>query len=193
MKIISGLKGKIVNCFGSLQNSKKESQALNQQSDNLPKPINKFKFSNNSLKNLEGIDGQIIELVKLAIAYSEVDFGVSEGLRTKERQKKLLDEGKTQTLKSKHLDGLAVDVFAYVEGKAVWDYRYYFPIVEAFKKAQERLRAEKYPNLEMRWGGCWKKLRFINDPERDVNQYKQFKHKKGEKPFIDAPHFEKVK
>lgn len=193
MKIISYLKEKIVNYFGLLQSSKKETQNLSQNLTTTPKPINKFKFSNNSLKNLEGVDKEIAELAMLAISYSEVDFGVSEGLRLKERQKKLLDEGKTQTLNSKHLEGLAVDVFAYVEGKAVWDYRYYFPIVEAFKKAQEKLRNEKYPNLEIRWGGCWKKLRFINDPKRAVNLYRQAKKKKGEKPFIDAPHFEKVK
>ena len=48
-----------------------------------------FKLSQRSLDRLKGVDPDLVEVVKRAIDLTEVDFGVSEGLRTLERQKEL--------------------------------------------------------------------------------------------------------
>ena len=67
-----------------------------------------YKLSNRSLDRLSGVDDRLVEVVKAAIQETEVDFGVIQGLRTLEEQKKLFESGASQTMKSKHLDGLAV-------------------------------------------------------------------------------------
>lgn len=71
-----------------------------------------FKFGAGSLKKLEGVDERLVEVLKEAISISPIDFTIVEGLRTLERQKELVKEGKSKTLKSKHIDGLAIDICA---------------------------------------------------------------------------------
>lgn len=45
--------------------------------------------------------------------------------RSVEEQKKLVANGKSWTLKSKHLNGLAVDFLFYINGKPVWESELY--------------------------------------------------------------------
>lgn len=78
-----------------------------------------FKLSNRSLSKLEGVNDDMVRVVSRAIELTEVDFGVIQGLRTLEEQKALVAKGASQTMKSKHLDGLAVDLMAYVGGRGV--------------------------------------------------------------------------
>jgi peptidoglycan LD-endopeptidase CwlK len=77
-----------------------------------------FKLSHRSLDKLEGVDEQLVATVKLAIAVAKIDFGVICGLRTMEEQRVLVDKGASKTMRSKHLDGKAVDLMAYI-GDAV--------------------------------------------------------------------------
>lgn len=85
----------------------------------------KFRFSQRSEKNLAGVKPQLVAVVRRALALSDVDFGITEGLRTKERQKQLVAEGKSQTMNSRHLTGDAVDVVAYVGSTISWDWPLY--------------------------------------------------------------------
>lgn len=112
-----------------------------------------FKLSKRSLDKLEGVNPLLINVVKRAIELSEVDFGISEGVRSLERQKQLLIEKKSLTLKSKHLTGDAVDVYAWVDGYINWNYHYYEKIAEAMFSAAKEL------NVEIRWGGNFKQLK----------------------------------
>jgi hypothetical protein len=48
-----------------------------------------FNLSKRSLKKLNGVDNNLVEVVKLAIGYTEVDFGVTYGMRTLKEQQKL--------------------------------------------------------------------------------------------------------
>ena len=73
------------------------------------------------MNKLEGVDKTLVEVVKEAISLTKVDFGVTYGLRTLEEQQKLYDSGRSQTMKSKHLDGRAVDLMAYWEGQPSWE------------------------------------------------------------------------
>ena len=62
-----------------------------------------FKLSQRSLDKLEGVHPDMVEVVKTAIGLTDVDFGVTYGVRTVQEQQKLYDSGRSQTMKSKHL------------------------------------------------------------------------------------------
>ena len=66
------------------------------------------------MSKLEGVDERMVAVVKHAITVSKQDFSVICGLRTIEEQRALVAKGASQTMKSKHLDGIAVDLMAYV-------------------------------------------------------------------------------
>ena len=75
-----------------------------------------YKLGKRSLEKLEGVDERMVAVVKHAIGATKQDFSVICGLRTIEEQKALVAKGASQTMKSKHIDGLAVDLMAYVDG-----------------------------------------------------------------------------
>ena len=113
----------------------------------------KFRFSRRSEKNLEGVKPQLVAVVRRALELTEVDFGITEGLRTKERQKQLVAEGKSQTMNSRHLTGHAVDVVAYIGSQVSWEWPLYEKIAAAFRQASREL------NIPVEWGGDWKTLK----------------------------------
>jgi len=108
-----------------------------------------FKFSQRSLNNLEEVHPQLVAVAHRALELTKVDFVVIEGKRSMERQKYLKGIGASQTLKSKHLKGRAIDVAAWVDGKVNWDFKYYRQIADAMKQAASEL------NVEIIWGGDW--------------------------------------
>ena len=115
-----------------------------------------FRLSNNSIKNLTGVDGRLIEIADLAITLTNVDFGIPStgGLRTTETQAKLFADGVSKAdgvnHKSYHQSGKALDVYAYVDGKASWDKLDLALVAGAMLQAAAQLG---YP---LRWGGLWK-------------------------------------
>lgn len=104
---------------------------------------------------LHGVDPRIDEVVRQAAGNLGITIGVSEGLRSEERQKKMVAEGKSQTMNSKHLHGGAADYFIVgPDGKPNWDFEAYRPLAEEAK----RIAAEKgYEGFG--WGGDWKTLK----------------------------------
>ena len=80
-----------------------------------------FRLSERSLSNLQGVDEQLVATVKLAILNTKIDFGVICGLRTIEEQRVLVDKGASKTMRSKHLDGNAVDLMAYIGSRGSWE------------------------------------------------------------------------
>ena len=108
-----------------------------------------FELSQRSLDRMKGVDPRLVNVVKRAAALSEVEFIVTEGLRTPERQAQLVKAGASRTMKSKHIVGRAVDLAAFVDGKVRWDWPLYHKIAEAMKRAAEIL------NVRIQWGGDW--------------------------------------
>ena len=146
-----------------------------------------YKLSNRSLDRLSGVDDRLVEVVKAAIQETEVDFGVIQGLRTLEEQKKLVESGASQTMKSKHLDGLAVDLMAYVGGRGTWELNVYDEIADAMKWAADDV------GVPIRWGAAWHiaDIREWDGTMEDaMNDYIDTRRAEGRRPFIDAPHFE---
>lgn len=92
---------------------------------------------------------------------------VVEGVRTRERQRELVSQGKSKTLNSKHLrhaDGFshAVDLVRVVDGIARWEDEFAEPLA---RRMRARFRADS--EWELVWGGDWRS-------------------------FHDSPHFELV-
>jgi peptidoglycan L-alanyl-D-glutamate endopeptidase CwlK len=146
-----------------------------------------FKLSNRSLSKMEGVHDDMVRVVSRAIELTEVDFGVIQGLRTLEEQEALVAKGASQTMKSKHLDGLAVDLMAYVGGRGVWELNVYDEVADAMKAAAIE------EDVAIRWGAAW----HIDDirewdgsMEDAMNAYVDLRRSQGRRPFIDAPHFE---
>ena len=146
-----------------------------------------FTLSQRSLDRLEGVHDDMVRVVKKAIDVTKIDFGVICGLRTIEEQKALVAKGASQTMKSKHIDGLAVDLMAYIGGRASWELNLYDDIADAMKEAA------KLEDVPIRWGAAW----HINDiatcgmpMEQAMNDYIDRRRAEGRRPFIDGPHFE---
>lgn len=108
-----------------------------------------FKLSQRSLSNLKGVHPDLVAVVHRAIAITPVDFTVTEGLRTVERQKQLVATGASKTMNSRHLTGHAVDLAAWVGGGIRWDWPLYDVLAVAMKKAAQELE------IPIIWGGDW--------------------------------------
>lgn len=146
-----------------------------------------YKLSQRSLDELNGVDPRLVAVVKRAIELTTVDFAVTEGLRSIETQKKYVAAGKSQDMKSKHIEGKAVDLVAYVDGKISWELNLYDNIADAMTKAATEL------GLPLRWGAAWNvpDIRLWKGTmESAMNHYVDARRKEGKRPFIDGPHFE---
>ena len=98
-----------------------------------------FRLSTRSMSRLEGVNPSIITLVTEAIKLTKVDFGVTCGMRTVEEQEKLVASGASQTMKSKHLEGRAVDLVAYVGSNVTWQLNMYDDLADAMAAAARKL------------------------------------------------------
>lgn len=146
-----------------------------------------FVLGKKSLDTLVGVDPKLVLVVKRAIQLTQVDFRVNEGVRTIARQKQLLKEGKTQTLKSKHIEAKAVDLVALVDNKVNWDASYYIQIAEAVRLAAIEL------NIPVRWGGCWLgDIRNYSSSQVAIDTYKKVRKQQGKSVFLDLVHFELI-
>jgi peptidoglycan L-alanyl-D-glutamate endopeptidase CwlK len=147
-----------------------------------------YKLGKRSLSRLEGVNDDLVTVVKYAIGVTKQDFSVICGLRTIEEQRVLVAKGASQTMKSKHIDGNAVDLMAYCNGGR-WELNLYDEIADAMKEAAEAA------GVKLRWGAAWT----IDDlgawdgtAENAMNSYIDIRRSQGRRPFIDAPHFEVV-
>ena len=146
-----------------------------------------FNLSQKSLDRLEGVNDDMVRVVKKAIELTKVDFGVICGLRTVEEQEELVAKGASQTMKSKHIDGLAVDLMAYLGGRASWELNLYDDIADAMKEAA------KLENVGVRWGAAWQidnMADWDGTMEEAMNAYIDLRRSQGRRPFIDGPLFE---
>jgi peptidoglycan L-alanyl-D-glutamate endopeptidase CwlK len=101
-------------------------------------------------KRLEGVHPDLVRVVERA-ALGRVRFIVTEGVRTMERQAQLAREGRSQTMRSRHLTGHAVDLAVLDDtGKARWD----APAYRAL--AVEMKAAAAVEGVQIEWGGDWR-------------------------------------
>ncbi|WP_421655920.1 M15 family metallopeptidase [Morganella morganii] len=127
--------------------------------------MSSFRFSKRSENNLNGVNSDLVKVIRRALEITPVDFIVIEGLRTQARQKELVAAGKSQTNNSRHLTGHAVDI---IPVNTKWQIEEFKPLLKAVKQAADEL------GVKLRFGINWK-----NDPSLPI-----------ETRFIDAPHVE---
>lgn len=143
-----------------------------------------FVLSSRSLKALEGVHPDLVNVVRLTLHDSPIDFVVIEGMRTKSRQAELVQAGASQTMNSRHLSGHAVDLAAWV-GSIRWDMNLYYQIAATVQKVS------RYTGIPIRWGGAWVRLdTATKTPAQLVADYAASRRLAGKKAFIDGPHFE---
>jgi len=119
------------------------------------------KFGKRSKERLRGIDARLVsvlnELVKI------MDVTIIEGLRSEQRQEKLLKEGSTKTKFSKHITGKAVDLAPY---PIDWEDRDRFHYMGGMIRG-----IAKQLNVNVRWGGDWD-----SDGETKDNRFDDLVH-----------------
>ena len=149
-----------------------------------------FTLSQRSLGRLDGVNNKLHSVVTTAIGLTNVDFGVTCGLRTEKEQEDLVARGASKTMKSKHLTGDAVDVVAYIGGSRIsWELNLYDDIADAFKEASVR------EGVGIRWGASWH-IPDLRDWEGTAEEaresYIDLRKSQSRKYFLDCPHFELV-
>ena len=126
-----------------------------------------FKLSARSEAKLEGLDPRLTAVVK---------------------QKALVASGASQTMKSKHLQGYAVDLMAYIGSRASWELNLYDDIADAMAEAAREV------DVPIRRGAAWtisNIAQFHGGTMEDaMNSYIDERRTQGRRPFIDGPHFE---
>jgi len=135
-----------------------------------------YAFGNRSQSLLLTVKPSLRKVAERAIQLSKVDFGVVQGARTLDQQKRLYGQGRsgaqcvakgipaayarpdmnvvTWTLNSNHIGGNAIDVCPVINGNFVWDndgrLGLWPQVATAFKAAATETGIPIY------WGGDWK-------------------------------------
>jgi peptidoglycan L-alanyl-D-glutamate endopeptidase CwlK len=136
-----------------------------------------YKLSKRSMSNLKGVHPDMVAVVERAIQITPIDFGVSEGVRTVERQKQLVAEGKSTTMNSKHIPvyfngyesafpalgyyGAAVDLFVLVDGKVTWEHKHFRKLIQSVFTAAIEL------GVQLEAGALWRD--FLDSPHIQLN------------------------
>lgn len=117
-----------------------------------------FQLPQRSIDRLEGVHPDLIRVVRGAALHYKpgAQFIVVEGLRAIERQRELWRAGRSQTMKSRHLTGHAVDLAPMVDVDGdgdldlTWQREHFFPIVDAMRASAAAA------GILIEWGGDWK-------------------------------------
>jgi peptidoglycan L-alanyl-D-glutamate endopeptidase CwlK len=150
-----------------------------------------FSFGKASTERLNTCHPDLRLIAREALQYSQVDFGISEGVRTDDKQleyflarkAKLDPRVPEQRAKARHLaneHGLsdAFDFYAFVPGKPslAFDFNHLCMIAGVLVSTANRLLAEGRIGSRVRWGGNWD-----GDGEIITDQ-----------TFNDLPHLERI-
>lgn len=110
-----------------------------------------FVLDQHSLAHLQGVHPDLVKVVQDCAANGVMPFtfGVSQGLRTLAEQEADVKAGRSQTMKSRHLDGHAVDLVVLVNGVVSWAWPPYDILAFQMKAAAARC------GIPINWGGDW--------------------------------------
>lgn len=162
-------------------------RAINVMNQASPAP-SLFQFGKGSTAEMVGVDKRLVKTAKLALTFSTQDFIFFHGLRTIAEQRKLVQRGMSKTMNSKHIEGLAMDLVPYHQGRAVWDWKLIYPVVMAVDQAATQLG---FADL-ITWGGAWD--RTLADFGGSASAYEEvvqeYCDRHPGKDFIDGPHFQ---
>lgn len=148
-----------------------------------------FVLGSRSRAKLQGVKPALVRVVERAIAISEQDFGVFEGLRTIETQRAYVARGVTKTMNSRHLTGDAVDLVPWIAGGFRWEWPPIYLIASAMRAAAE------IEAVALRWGGVWDRQlsELGNGPASIKRAVEEYCRRHPGPDFLDGPHFELMK
>lgn len=106
-----------------------------------------------SERALVGVHPDLVSVARRAFEILPGGFVLTEGMRTKERQRELFAKGLSKTMNSRHLYGLAVDFAPLIDKEVTWKTPAFLPVIKAFKQAAKEL------NIPIVCGGDWKTFR----------------------------------
>lgn len=112
-----------------------------------------FVFGKKSQERIATVEHPLQKILYHAIAISPIDFGIPQhgGRRDEETQYELFRTGKSKCdgvkIKSRHQSGEAIDIYAFVNGKASWDPRYLSVLAGVLMAAAKDL------GYVLKWGG----------------------------------------
>lgn len=146
-----------------------------------------YRFSKTSIERLTTCHRDLQIIFESAIESSLVDFGIACGVRTVKEQQELYASGRTKPgpilthvdgikkkSKHNHEPSLAVDIYAYYDGKAQWDRSHLTYLGGHIMATAAMLRAAGTIQSKLRWGGNW-------DGDGIVI---------SDQNFMDLPHFD---
>jgi peptidoglycan L-alanyl-D-glutamate endopeptidase CwlK len=120
-----------------------------------------YKLSKGSDKKLSTCHKDLQLIMREAIGSSTIDFGISEGHRTLETQQKHFKNKKSTcdgiNRKSKHQSSpsLAVDIYAFYNGKAQWDDIHLAYLGGHILRVAGELYSYGEVTHKLRWGANW--------------------------------------
>lgn len=120
-----------------------------------------FKFGKGSLAKKKTIHCELEVILEAAILRSMVDFGISEGRRSLARQRELYEQGLSKIDGTKrrgkhnHNPSLAVDIYAFVNGKANYDTHNMCYLAGVITGVAAALYNKGVITHRVRWGGNW--------------------------------------
>jgi peptidoglycan L-alanyl-D-glutamate endopeptidase CwlK len=103
-------------------------------------------FGTRSKERLRGVDTRLRNVLNEVVKF--YDITILEGMRTEDRQRELVTKGASQTMKSKHIEGKAVDIAPY----PVPDWKNKDQFVFMAGRVMQEADNQKIP---VRWGGNW--------------------------------------
>ena len=109
-----------------------------------------MKLSELSKKRLEGVDERLTAIVIECAKRCPFPFNVAEGQRSEAQQREYVRQGKSRTMKSKHLIGKAVDLYPLTMNRKAVDWTRF----EDLAKVMFQVAGEM--DVKLVWGGNWK-------------------------------------
>lgn len=153
--------------------------------------MSEFQLGNRSLRELEGVHPELVKVVKRAITYTSVDFGVHDGLRTLAEQRQLVAKGASKTLNSMHRQqkdgyGHAVDLVPYINGRLRWEWEPIWHIALAVDQAATEL------NVKLVWGAVWdtSMMHYGGSITALKDAVEDYKKRHPGPDFLDGPHYQ---
>lgn len=146
-----------------------------------------YSFGTRSKKQLEKVHPQLADTLEAAICESPYDFGITEGVRSPDRQLELYECGKSKLKVSKHQIqdtgyGHAVDIVVYKNGKVSWEVEHYLEVLEHIKYKDCR--------GTLRYGAFWDTADYGCTMKDQYQDYLEKCKRECRKPFVDACHIE---
>lgn len=150
-----------------------------------------YVLGSRSLSKLRGVHPSLINVVKRAIQITKQDFAVTDGLRTAEQQRILVQKGASKTMRSKHLKqgdgfGHAVDLVPYINGGPRWEWEPIWNIAVAVDQAATEL------GVRLVWGAIWDRcmMDYGGSPEKLKQAVEDYKKRHPGPDFLDGPHYQ---